>query len=95
MKRTSLPLQRREFIRLLFGAAAASPLTARAQQSDAMRHLGVNERATISNVQQLRDALEAVGWTDGKNITYRYGGAIPSGQGPSQKSSWSCNQIGR
>ena len=65
--------------------AVAWPLAARAQQSDAMRHIGVitvlpeDERATISNVQQLRDALEVLGWSSGKNIrfTYRYGGGNP------------------
>jgi putative tryptophan/tyrosine transport system substrate-binding protein len=76
---------RRDFIAGLAGAAAAWPLGAPAQQSVAMRHIGVitvlpeNERATISNMQQLRDALVALGWTDGKNIrfTYRYGGGNP------------------
>jgi putative tryptophan/tyrosine transport system substrate-binding protein len=76
-------IQRRQFIALLGGAAAALPLTSRAQKGERVRHIAViaalAENDSVSNIQQLRDALAALGWQEGKNIrfTYRYGGGNP------------------
>jgi putative ABC transport system substrate-binding protein len=64
---------RREFITLVGGAAAAWPLTTRAQQRERMRRLGVligsddntDARALFAEFQQ---ALEQLGWSYGGNI---------------------------
>ena len=74
-------MRRRDFITLIGGAAAASPLGARAQQADRVRRIGVLTGGTADNpAQQARLAafqqvLQQLGWTDGSNlrIDYRWG----------------------
>ena len=78
MKRTSLPLQRREFITLLGGAAAAWPLGARAQQSVQMRRIGVlmsyleSDAEAQEQTKAFSQSLKEFGWTDGVNIRLDY-----------------------
>jgi putative ABC transport system substrate-binding protein len=73
MKRTSLPLQRREFIAGL-GSASAWPVVVRAQQGDRVRRIGVlmaydeNDPVTKSNLSALTQGLADLGWTDGRNV---------------------------
>ena len=74
-------MQRREFITLIGGAAAAWPLAARAQQTDQVRRIGViiSLAATDPESQMRKTAfeqgLQALGWIDGRNvrIEYRWG----------------------
>jgi len=67
-------MRRREFITLLGGAAAAWPLTARAQQSERMRRIGVLHTPAVDDPDgQARNAaflqgLQQFGWTDGRNV---------------------------
>src|SRR5436190_8762332 len=77
-------MKRREFIRAL-GAGVAWPLAAQAQQPTGMRRIGVlmglaeTDPFTIQYVQELRGALQSLGWMDGQNIqfAYRYAGGNP------------------
>jgi ABC-type uncharacterized transport system substrate-binding protein len=64
-------MRRREFITLI-GGAAAWPLAASAQQPERMRRIGVLF-AVGADIQQARlaafvQALQQLGWTDGRNV---------------------------
>jgi putative ABC transport system substrate-binding protein len=78
MKRTSLPLQRREFIALLGGAAAAWPVAAWAQQRDRAKRLGVlwglaeNDNVYEPYLSAFKQQLQNLGWIDGHNIRVGY-----------------------
>ena len=75
-------VKRREFIGLLGGAAAASPLAAWAQKSQQMRRagmlLGLDEKdpETNSRVRAFRLGMRDLGWVEGRNvqIEYRFAG---------------------
>jgi putative ABC transport system substrate-binding protein len=74
-------MNRREFITLLGGAAAAWPLAARAQQSAGLRRVGVlmayaDGPLARSYTATFRRALAGTGWAEGRNIQIdeRWGG---------------------
>jgi putative ABC transport system substrate-binding protein len=66
-------MQRREFITLL-GGAAAWPLTARAQQGERMRRIGVlmlraeDDPEGQAGVAAFVQTLQSLGWTTGRNV---------------------------
>ena len=73
---------RREFITLLTGGAAAWPLAAHAQQGNRMRRIGVlmsgdeNDPVQKTSLSAFTQALAGLGWTDGRNVQtdLRWGG---------------------
>jgi putative tryptophan/tyrosine transport system substrate-binding protein len=71
-------MKRREFMTLLGGAAAAWPLVARAQETQRVRRIGVlmataeNDPETQQRLAALRDGLQKLGWTEGRNLRSKY-----------------------
>jgi putative ABC transport system substrate-binding protein len=74
-------VKRREFITLLGGVAVASPLVARAQQSERMRRVAVlisnaeSDQEGQARIAAFLDVLTKAGWVEGRNlrIEYRFG----------------------
>jgi ABC-type uncharacterized transport system substrate-binding protein len=71
-------LDRRGFLTLLGGAAAARPLAARAQQPDRVPRIGVlisyaqTDREGQARVAVFLDTFRKLGWSDGRNIRIDY-----------------------
>jgi putative ABC transport system substrate-binding protein len=78
-------MRRRDFIKVIGGAAAAWPLAAHAQQPDRIRLIGVlmgfaeSDPIAQSRLVAFRDALAKLGWTEGSNlrIELRWGADDP------------------
>ena len=71
-------MRRRQFITLLGGAAAAWPFAARAQQAERMQRIGVlmnlaaDDAEGQGRVAVFQQALQQLGWTDGRNVRIDY-----------------------
>src|SRR5215813_7211239 len=74
-------MKRREFIKLIGGAAAFSPLAVRAQQYDEVRRIGVilNLAADDPEAQAIiaafKETLQQLGWSEGRNLQIDFRGA--------------------
>ena len=76
-------IQRREFIAGL-GSAAAWPVTARAQQRERVRRIGVlsqfPEHEARTNTAAFQQRMQELGWIEGRNISFdlRWGASQPT-----------------
>ena len=71
-------MQRREFLGVLGGAAAAWPLAARAHQGERVRRIGVlvgqaeNDPDAKARLTGFQEALAKAGWSEGRNVSVDY-----------------------
>ncbi len=71
-------MHRRDFVKLIGGAAATWPLAARAQQAKRVLRIGVlltyseTDREGQARIAAFRDALQTLGWTEGRNVRIEY-----------------------
>ena len=78
-------MRRREFITLLGGAAAAWPITARAQQRERVRRIGVLMAVSADDPDAQRrvtafvQGLQQFGWSEGRNVRIETRWAAGSG----------------
>jgi putative tryptophan/tyrosine transport system substrate-binding protein len=67
-------VKRRTFLGVVGSATAAWPLAVRAQQAGRMRRVGVivsltvDDSEGVARVAAFRQALQQLGWTDGRNV---------------------------
>jgi putative ABC transport system substrate-binding protein len=73
-------MRRREVIQLIAGAAASWPLTARAQQRDEIRRIGVivnvaaDDPEALASVAAFKQSMQQLGWREGRNLQIDFRG---------------------
>jgi putative tryptophan/tyrosine transport system substrate-binding protein len=69
-------MKRRDFMKLIGGAAVAWPLAARAQQKERVRRIGIlmpfpnSDIAFQARVRVFRQELARLGWSEGANVQF-------------------------
>src|SRR5262245_60926801 len=74
-------MRRREVIKVIGGAAASWPLAVRAQQTDAVRRIGVvvnvaaDDPEAQASLAAFKQTLQQLGWSEGRNLQIDFRGA--------------------